>query len=105
LVKKREKSLWEKQGKRGRRENLVAGRRKKEKDLIAPMVLTGSLDARGFEGWLSLFLIPSLTISCFTILAGDPTGIWQQAIGVENLRSWWDESIRPAQLHPQSQSR
>lgn len=47
---KRGKKIYgEKQGKRGKRENLVAARRKKEKDLIAPMLFTGSLDARGFE--------------------------------------------------------
>lgn len=50
----------EKQGKRGTRENLVTGRRKKHKDFIAPMIFTGSLDAEGFEEWLRLFLIPSL---------------------------------------------
>ena len=34
----------------------VAGRRKGKKDFIAPMVLTRSLNAEGFEGWLSLYL-------------------------------------------------
>lgn len=65
--KRGKKVYGERQGKRGKRENLVAGRRKKEKDLIAPMIFTGSLDARGFEGWLTLFLIPCLTIA-FPIL-------------------------------------
>jgi hypothetical protein len=59
---KKGKKIWgEKSGKRGKRENLVAGRRKGKKDLIAPMVFTGSLNAEGFEGWLSLYLLPSLT--------------------------------------------
>lgn len=60
--KKGKKIYGEKQGKRGKRENLVAGRRKGKKDFIAPMIFEGSLDASGFEGWLSLFLLPSLTI-------------------------------------------
>jgi putative transposase len=70
--KRGKKVYGEKQGKRGKRENLVAGRRKKEKDLIAPMVFTGSLDARGFEGWLSLFLIPNLTIPSVLIMDNAP---------------------------------
>jgi len=48
---KRSQKIWgEKSGKRGKRENLVAGRQKGKKDLIAPMVFTGSLNAEGFEG-------------------------------------------------------
>ena len=35
--KKERKVYGEQEGKRGKRENLVAGRRKKEKDLIAPI--------------------------------------------------------------------
>jgi putative transposase len=53
-VARGKKIYGEKQGKRSRKENLVAGRRKRKKDLIAPMILTGSLHAGGFEGWLSL---------------------------------------------------
>ena len=36
--KKGKKVYGEQEGKRGKRENLVAGRRKKEKDLIAPII-------------------------------------------------------------------
>jgi hypothetical protein len=54
--KKGKKVLGDRQGKRGKRENLVAGRRKEKKDFIAPMVFTRSLNAEGFEGWLSLYL-------------------------------------------------
>ena len=36
--KKGEKVYGEQEEKRGKRENLVAGRRKKEKDLIAPII-------------------------------------------------------------------
>ena len=57
--KKGKKVLGDRQGKRGKRENLVPGRRKEKKDFIAPMVFTRSLNAEGFEGWLSLYLLPS----------------------------------------------
>ena len=46
--KKEKKVYGEQEGKRGRRENLVAGRRKKEKDLIAPIIFKGSLNVVGF---------------------------------------------------------
>lgn len=54
------KIYGEKQGKRGKRENLVAARRNKVKDFIAPMIFSGSLNAEGFEGWLEYYLLPSL---------------------------------------------
>ena len=54
MVKKREKISGDRQGKRGKRENLVPGRRKGKKDLIPPMIFTGSLNAEGLEGWLSI---------------------------------------------------
>jgi transposase len=70
---KKGKKIWgEKSGKRGKRENLVAGRRKGKKDLIAPMVFTGSLNAEGFEGWLSLYLLPSLTRPSILIMDHAP---------------------------------
>ena len=47
--KKGKKVYGEQEGKRGKRENLVAGRRKKEKDLIAPIIFKVSLNAVGFE--------------------------------------------------------
>lgn len=50
VSKRGERIKGEKQGKRGKKENLVAGRRKKTKDLIAPMLFSGSLNAEGFEG-------------------------------------------------------
>jgi len=71
-AKKGKKVYGERQGKRGKRQNLVAGRRKKKKDFIAPMLFEGSLDAVGFEGWLSLFLIPSLTITSVLIMDNAP---------------------------------
>ena len=47
--KKGKKVYGEQQEKRGKRENLVAGRRKKEKDLIAPIIFKGTLNAVVFE--------------------------------------------------------
>ncbi len=70
--KKGKKLYGERQGKRGRRENLVAGRRKGKKDLIAPMLFTGSLNAEGFEGWLAQYLLPSLFPSSVLILDNAP---------------------------------
>ena len=52
----------EPEGKGGKRENLVAWRRKKEKDLIAPIILKGTLNAVVFEQWLAQHLLPSLKI-------------------------------------------
>jgi putative transposase len=66
------KIYGEKQGKRSRKENLVAGRRKRKKDLIAPMIFTGSLDAGGFEGWLSLYFLPALKSVSVLIMDNAP---------------------------------
>jgi hypothetical protein len=60
--KKGKKVYGEQEGKRGKRENLVAGRRKKEKDLIEPIIFKGSLNTVGFEQWLAKHLLPSLKI-------------------------------------------
>ena len=60
--KKGKKVYGEQEGKRGKRENLVAGRRKKEKDLIAPIIFKVTLNAVGFEQWLNQHLLPSLKI-------------------------------------------
>ena len=61
--KKVKKVYGEQEGKRGKRENLVAWRRKKEKDLIGPIIFKGSLNAVGFEQWYDQHLLPSLKIS------------------------------------------
>ena len=50
----------------------MAGRRKNKKDFIAPMIFTGSLDADGFEDWLNLYLIPSLTRRSILIMDNAP---------------------------------
>ena len=62
----------EKQGKRGTRENLVAGRRKKEKDLIAPILFKGSLNAEGMNGWVEKYLVPELEIISMLIIDNVP---------------------------------
>ena len=61
--KKGKKVYVEQERKRGKRENLVAGRRKKLKDLIPPIIFKGSLNALEFEQWLFQHLLPSLKIS------------------------------------------
>ena len=70
--KKGKKVYGDRQGKRGKRENLVAGRRKGNKDLIAPMVFTVRFNAESFEGWLALYLLPSLTIPSILIMDNAP---------------------------------
>lgn len=70
--KQGKKVYGEKQGRRGKRESLVAGKRKKEKDLIAPMLFRGSLNAEGFEGWLSKYLLPSLKTLSILIMDNAP---------------------------------
>ena len=66
------KVYGERTGKRGKRENLVAARRKGKKDLIAPMIFTGSLDADGFEGWFERYLLPSLSEPSVLIMDNAP---------------------------------
>ena len=58
--KKGKKVYGEQERKRGKRENLVADRIKKEKDLMAPIIFKGTLNAVGFEKWLNQHLLPSL---------------------------------------------
>ena len=54
--KKGKKVYVEQERKRGKRENLVAGRRKKLKDLIPPIIFKGSLNALGFEnGMINIY--------------------------------------------------
>ena len=54
--------------KRGKRENLVAGRRKNKKDLMAPIIFKVTLNAVGFEQWLDQHLLPSLKIPSVLIM-------------------------------------
>jgi transposase len=51
---------------------LVAGRRKRKKDLIAPMIFVCCLNAVGFEGWLEQYLLPSLEIKSVLIMDNAP---------------------------------
>ena len=59
---KKGKNYGEQEEKQGKKENLVARRRKKEKDLIAPIIFKASLNAVGFEQWYDQHLLPSLKI-------------------------------------------
>ena len=47
---------------------LSSNKRKRRKDLIAPIIFTGSFNAEGFEGWLSIYLLPSLIITSVLIM-------------------------------------
>ena len=67
--KKGKKVYGEQEGKRGKRENLVAGRRKKEKDLIAPIIFKVTLNAVGFKQWCDQHLLPSLKIPSVLLLS------------------------------------
>ena len=51
--KKGKKVYGQQEGKRGKRENLVAGRRKKGKrfNIIGPIIFKVTLNAVGFEQW------------------------------------------------------
>lgn len=62
----------DRQGRRCKRENLVAARRKRSKGLIAPMLFHGSLNAAGFELWLEKQLLPSLTRKSVLIMDNAP---------------------------------
>lgn len=70
--KKGDKVFGERQGKRGKKENLIAGRRKGKKDLLAPMLISGSLNAEGVEGWLSRHLLPALDTPSILIMDNAP---------------------------------
>ena len=70
--KKGKKVYGEQEGKRGKRENLVAGRRKKEKDLIAPIIFKRTLNAVGFQQWYNQHLLPSLKNPGILIMDNSP---------------------------------
>jgi excisionase family DNA binding protein len=70
--KRGKKVFGERNGKRGKKENLIAGRRKGKKDFIAPMLVSGSFNACAVEGWLSLHLLPALTIPSVLIMDNAP---------------------------------
>ena len=42
------------------------------KDLIAPIIFTVSLNLEGFEGWRSLYLLPTLTQPSILIIDNAP---------------------------------
>lgn len=71
-AKKGKKILGNRRGKRQKRQNLVAGRRKGKKDFIAPMICEGSLNAKVFEEWLKKYLLPSLEMPSVLIMDNAP---------------------------------
>ena len=70
--KKVKKVYGEQEGKRGKRENLVAGRGKKEKNLMKPIRFKVNLNAVGFKQWLVQHLLPSLKIPSALIMNNSP---------------------------------
>jgi putative transposase len=66
--KKVKKFMVQFRGKREKRENLITGKRKHQKDLISPLLLTGSRNAKTFEQWLEIYLIPNLNIPSVLIM-------------------------------------
>lgn len=70
---KKGKKVWgDRTGKRGKRLNLIAARRKGVPDLIAPVLMTGSVQAAGFEKWLSCHLLPELSEPSILIMDNAP---------------------------------
>ena len=86
LVKEREK-----------RENLVAGRRKRKKDLIAPMIFVCCLNAVGFEGWLEQYLLPLLEIKSVLIMDNAP--IHRKTLIRELVNGQGHMDVRPSLIH------
>jgi transposase len=60
----------ERTGKREQRENLLAARQ--EGKMIAPMLITGSVNAICFEKWLSQWLMPNLKENSILIMDNAP---------------------------------
>jgi len=72
MVKKRETGIWRERRKKKKERESSSRKKKEEKDLIAPMIFSGSLDARGFEGWLEKYLLPSLEKKSVLIMDNAP---------------------------------
>jgi len=72
MVKKREAGIWRERRKKKKERESSSRKKKEEKDLIAPMIFSGSLDARGFEGWLEKYLLPSLEKKSVLIMDNAP---------------------------------
>lgn len=71
-AKKGKKVFGDRTGKRGKRENLITARRKGSHNLIAPMLLTVSVNAAGFKNWLSMYLLPELNQPSILIMDNAP---------------------------------
>lgn len=79
--KKGNKFCGDRQVKRGKIENLVPGKRKK--NFIVPMVFARSLNTESFEGCLSLYLLPFRTHSI-----NINYGLIYRKTGIRKLVEW-----------------
>lgn len=69
-AKRGQKIYGSRTGKRTARENLIAARQGRE--LLAPMLIQGSVNGVGFEKWLDQWLIPELRPNATLILDNAP---------------------------------
>lgn len=72
FAKKGKKVFGYRPGKRRPRVNLIAARRKGQKDLLAPMLMAGSFTDQAVEHWLSIYLVPTLTRTSILIMDNAP---------------------------------
>lgn len=72
FAKKGKKVYGDRPGKRTQRTNLIAARRKGEKDLLAPLLMSGSFTAEAVEYWVSVYLLPNLTKPSILIMDNAP---------------------------------
>ncbi|WKT85043.1 MULTISPECIES: transposase [unclassified Thermosynechococcus] len=73
----------ERAGKRQKRESLVAGRYRHQKDFIASMLFSGYLNALGFVSWLSQYCLPALEKRSLLMMDNapiHPKGAIQEAV-------------------------
>jgi len=72
FAKKKKKVFGDRPGKRSQRLNLIAARRKGQKDLLSPMLMAGSFTDQTVEHWLSIYLLPTLTRTSILIMDNAP---------------------------------
>jgi len=69
-AKRGQKIYGEITGKRAARQNLIAARRRHQ--MLAPMIIEGSINAQCFEQWLSSWLLPALEQDSTLIMDNAP---------------------------------
>jgi transposase len=69
-TKRGQKIYGEITGKRAARQNLMAARRRNQ--MLAPMIIEGSINAQCFEQWLSSWLLPALEQDSTLIMDNAP---------------------------------